>query len=279
MKKLMLLGLLTAAACGSPTATPTLPPPQITITVPTLTPRPLPSLTAGGTRAATALPAPTPAEPQPITISAADGVALAAAYYPPAIYPQAGAQSAPAVLLIHMLGRTRADWDPFARELQTYGVAALALDLRGHGASSGPPDWAKAPGDVRAAWDRLAAYPEVDRQATAVIGASIGANLALIVGANNPEVVTVIALSPGLDYRGVQPAGVLSNFGQRAVLFVASQDDAYAYDSVGQMVPRVPQGEAHYFTAAGHGTDMLADASLETILLDWLTRQLQIVKG
>jgi pimeloyl-ACP methyl ester carboxylesterase len=183
------------------------------------------------------------------------------------------------VVLLHMLGRSRADWDAFARELQKYGIAALSLDLRGHGGSAGPADWGKAPGDVRAAWEGLVARPEVDRTATVLVGASIGANLALIAGANNPDVAGVVALSPGLDYRGVQPEPALPNFGARPVLFVASQDDAYAFDSVRQLVEKTPQGETYFFTRAGHGTQMFGDPALQPLLLDWLTKVLGVVKG
>jgi pimeloyl-ACP methyl ester carboxylesterase len=272
--RLFLLAGLLAAGCGArATPAPTLPAPQVV----NLTHTPRAAVT--GTARPSPLPAPTPAEPVALVITAPDGVALSAAYYAPAVSPQAGAASAPGVVLLHMLGRSRADWDGLARELQTYGIAAMALDLRGHGASAGPADWTKAPGDVRAAWEALAARPEVDRSATALVGASIGANLALIAGANNPDVTGVIALSPGRDYQGVQPGPALSNFGARPVFFIASQDDAYSFDSVKQMAGQAPQGETYYFRTAGHGTEMFGDPALRPLLLEWLTKVLGVVKG
>ncbi len=271
MRRFWLALLVLAAACR-PAATPTatLPPPSIATSTPAAAP------TAS---VPTPAQAPTPPAPNPITLTATDGTPLAAAYYAPAGAAPLAAGSAPAVLLLHMFGRTRADWDAFARELQAYGVAALALDLRGHGESGGPADWAKAPGDVRTAWDWLAARPEVDRTATALIGASIGANLALITGANTPEVAAVIALSPGVDYQGVQPEGALANFGARPVFLIASQNDAFAYASVRQLAPELTAGETYYFTGSAHGTELFADPALATLLLDWLTKQLGIVKG
>lgn len=270
----LLAGLLAfSAGCGAgATATPSLPPPQVV----NLTHTPRAAATATGRPSP--LPAPTPAEPVALAISAPDGAALSAAFYAPAVnLPAAG--GAPGVILLHMLGRSRADWDAFARELQTYGIAALALDLRGHGASAGPADWAKAPGDVRAAWEALATRPDVDRSATALVGASIGANLALIAGANNPDVAGVIALSPGQDYQGVQPGPALPNFGARPVFLIASQDDAYSFDSVKQLAGQIAQGETYYFQAAGHGTEMFRDPALQPLLLDWLTKVLGVVKG
>lgn len=276
MKRLVFVLLMLAAACqAAPAVTPTLPAPQVTSA--TVTPRPIRPATPTTATRLTPLPAPTPAEPSALTLTAPDGAKLAASYYPPVM---TGAQSAAGVVLLHMLGLDRSTWDAFARELQRYGIAAITLDLRGHGGSPGPADWAKAPGDVRAAWDALLTHPEIDPQATAIVGASMGANLALIAGANNPQVGAVIALSPGLDYHGVQPAGVLPNFGQRPVFFVASEDDSYSYTSVKQMATQTPNAETHYFANAGHGTDMFAvEPTLTELLLDWLTEKLGVLKG
>ncbi len=279
MKRLWLITLL-LTACIQATPTSTLPSPQV-IQV-TATRVPVPTVTAGATTHPKPTPviAVTPAPPVKVTVNT-DGATLAASYYPPAVSPPAGAQSAPGVLLLHMLGRSRGDWDAFAKELQKLGIAALTLDLRGHGESTGPADWAKAPGDTRAAWEALIQQAAVDPKDTAIVGASLGANLALIAGANitNPPVVGVVALSPGLDYRGVQPEPVLPNFGQRPVFLVASQNDAYSYDSVKQMAAKAAKAETYYFTNAGHGMEMFADPALQPLLLDWLTKVLGVLKG
>jgi alpha-beta hydrolase superfamily lysophospholipase len=264
LKRLLLLSLI-LAACAQPTVAPIAPP--VIVAVATFTPGP--TLPAG----AAVTPLPTPAEPQPLVIAAPDGTSLSASFYPPVSQP------APGVLLLHMLGGRKDDWDTFARELQKQGFAALALDLRGHGQSGGTADWAKAPGDVKAAWAAMIGRPEVDGKRSAIVGASIGANLALIVGANNGDVAAVAALWPGLDFHGLQPAPVLPNFGQRPVFFLASQDDGYSYDSVKQMAGRAPAGEAYYFSTAGHGTAMLQDPALAPLLIDWLQRYTGAMKG
>jgi pimeloyl-ACP methyl ester carboxylesterase len=221
----------------------------------------------------------TPSAPLALTLPAPDGLPLAAAFYPPVLSGSPAGAKAPGVLLLPMYGRSKSDWAPWASQLQMRGIAALALDLRGQGQSSGPEDWTKAPADVSAAWQALVARPEVDPQHSAIVGASIGANLALIVGANTPGVATVIALSPGIDFRGVQPVGYLGNFGQRGVLLIASQDDAYSYDSVRQMAPLIPKGETNYFTTAGHGMAMFSAPTLGPMLLTWLEDHLGILKG
>lgn len=269
----LMVVILVLTACQSPTPLPTalIIPTVVTVTpgvTPTQAGTPAPVNTLVGAATATAAP------PSDLAITASDGIKLAASFYPPA-----SAAPAPGVLLIHMLGRNRTDWAKLANDLQSRGYAVLALDLRGHGDSAGPIDWAKAPADVRAAWDVLVARPEVDPALCAILGGSIGANLALIVGANNPDVVTVIALSPGVDYQGLKPSGVLSNFGERPIFLVASQDDAYAYESVKQMTTLAPNAETYYFAKAGHGTAMFTDPQLETLVLDWLSQHIGALKG
>ena len=253
----------------------TLPPPQVVV----MTSTAAPTSPALASTATLPLGLAVPAAPISATQAAPDGIALATTFYPPLQTGAPAGAKAPAVLLLPMVGQSRADWDPFARALQLRGFAVLTVDLRGQGESAGPIDWAKAPADVQAVWQALLARPEVDAQHAAMVGASIGAHLALILGENNPQVETVIALSPGQDYMGIQPAGRLSSFGQRGVLFVASQDDAYAYDSVRQMAPLAPKGETYYFAKAGHGLAMFSDPALAPMLFSWLQDHLGVLKG
>jgi len=281
MKKLgLVLALaLSLAACqsqASKVATPTLRQPQVVVM--TSSPAPVSAITLNPSSATPAA-MPTPAAPISATLSAPDGSTLATTFYPPVQVGSATGAKVPGVLLLPMANESRAEWDSFARALQLRGFAVLTADLRGQGESSGPVDWAKTPGDAQAVWQALVARAEVDADRSGIVGASIGANLALITGANNSNVATVIALSPGQDYYGVQPAGRLGSFGQRGVLFVASQDDVYAYDSVRQLAPLVPKGETYYFAKAGHGTDMFSMPTLAPLLFSWLEDHLGVLKG
>jgi len=56
----------------------------------------------------------------------------------------------PLVLFVHGTGLNGRVWDPVAEALNSAGVGALALDLRGHGRSGRSPD-------ARYSWDRFAA--------------------------------------------------------------------------------------------------------------------------
>lgn len=277
MKKLALLLLIGTVACtsaGTPTPT-TAPftPPTATLPLPvTLTP-----IGAGTPFTPTLSAPPTASVPQDVTIPMNDGVSIVATFYPP--IAQTAGQKAPGLLLLHMVGGTRADWGAFALTLQKQGFAVLVPDLRGHGASGGPVDWAKGPTDVRNVWDYMVGRSDVDAGRSAIIGASIGANLALIVGANNRDVTTVIALSPGLDYHDLKPLGVLPNFEYRPVLMIASQDDANSYTGTQQLVAATLAGDSLYYSTAGHGLAMFQNPDLTQQILSWLQNYLGVGKG
>lgn len=217
------------------------------------------------------------AEGQPterrLTIPAADDLALAATLYSPSGAPGPW----PGVLLVHMLGSERGAWAPLASPLVNAGYAVLAIDLRGHGDTGGEVDWEKARDDVQRAWRYLGDLPEVDGERTAVIGASIGANLALVTGAGEPAIRTVILLSPGLDYRGVTTSEAMQAFGERPALIVASQGDTYAAQS-SQTLETLAQGETRLelFDGAAHGTQMLeVEPDLADLILNWLDQHLR----
>lgn len=146
-----------------------------------------------------------------------------------------------AAILLHMMPATRESWNAFAIELDAVGYASLAIDERGHGEStmngtksyktfSDVEQQAKIL-DVEAAFAFLVDQG-FDKEDIVIIGASIGANLAIEFLARHPEVKIAIALSPGLDYHGVlaEPPIEALSFHQKAIL-VASNDDEYAFDS------------------------------------------------
>jgi len=269
--------LALSAACGGTSPAPTRTPTQVpqSTNVPTIGPATA-TVAATATRivppvAATGLP--TPSQPIPIIFNAPDNSALAAAYYPPIVQP------APGILLLHMYGGSKADWDSFARDLQKQGYAALALDLRGHGGSSALPQvWSKAPDDVKGAWQLLTSRPEVDVNRTAIVGASIGANLALMVGGGQSRIEAVVALSPGVDYLGLNPTSAMKNFGERPVLLVASKDDSYSFDSIQTLDALAISAEKLELTKAGHGTGMFSDTTLEPALMTWLNKTVRDLK-
>ena len=179
----------------------------------------------------------------------------------------------PGVMLLHMLGDDRTVWGEvgLAAELVAAGYAVLVIDMRGHGETGGAPDWTLAADDLGRVWDAFTARDTVDKARTAIVGASIGANTALRLGAERPDVGAVVLLSPGLDYRGVTTEDHLAIYGDRPLLLVASEDDAYSADSVRALAGAAGGATVHMYEDAGHGTNMFAaEPELGALIIGWL---------
>lgn len=208
---------------------------------------------------------------RPVTFASLDGVSLAGQLY------EAGQRPAPGVVLVHMLSRSRADWDVPAMMLQSLGVTALALDLRGHGGSGGAADLSVMVHDVRAAVQFLSGRQGVRPDGIGIAGASLGANLALLVAAGEPTVRAVAAVSPSLDYRGVRVgADVMRRIGERPVWLAASTEDAYALRTIQDLAAGGSSArEQRLSPIAGHGSMLLlGDPELARALVDWLCQRL-----
>jgi alpha-beta hydrolase superfamily lysophospholipase len=206
---------------------------------------------------------------QRVTIRTDDGVTLAATWYEPA-------SRGPAVILVHMLHRSRRDFDALASRLASEGIGALALDLRGQGESQGSvgSDFAPMVADVRAARRFLAGRSDVAGR-VGILGASLGANLAALEAADDPSVASLALLSPSLDYRGLRIEAAMRKFGARPVLMVVSDDDPYASRSARDLEKGTRGREILRLSGAGHGSTMLErDPSLLGSLVDWFRRTL-----
>jgi dienelactone hydrolase len=220
-------------------------------------------VTFGGTPAA--------ASGRTVTFTAPDGTSLAAMFYETSNRP------APGVVLVHMLGRSKDEWSALADRIQSAGATVLAVDLRGHGSSGGTGGTlAPMASDVRAALDWLSSRPGVRPDALAVVGASLGANLAAVVAADAPAVRAVALLSPSLDYRGVRlDSAVMKKLGDRPVWLAASTEDPYALRSVKDLAAGSGAREQRLSAARAHGTALLSsDPDLARALVDWLRRTL-----
>ncbi len=211
------------------------------------------------------------ASTQHVSFRADDGTTLAGTWYEPASRP------APAVILVHMLQKSRRDWEPLASRLAGEGIGALAFDLRGHGESSaGSGDYAGMVQDVRAARRFLSGRSDVMPSRIAIAGASIGANLAALAAADDPTIVSVALLSPSLDYRGLRIEAAVRKYGARPLLLVVSDDDGYATRTARDL-QKAGGGirETMVLSRAGHGTTMLMrDPDLSRRLVEWFRRTL-----
>jgi esterase/lipase len=132
-------------------------------------------------------------------------------------------------------------------------------------------DYDKMIYDVEAAADWLKSkFPDTD---LAVIGGSIGANLALLYGAKaQPKIV--ITLSPGLNYKGIKTEIASRNF-RKNILLVASKDDSYSFESCERLleISAAAKKEFIKYEDAGHGTRMFnSEPELKQRILDFLSK-------
>lgn len=210
---------------------------------------------------------------QGVALRTQDGISLAATWYEPVARP------APAVILVHMLQRSRKDWDAFGSRLASEGIGALAIDLRGHGESQGAAgdNLSVMVEDLKTARRHLASRFEVNHARIGLAGASAGANLAALEAAVDSGTVSLALLSPSLDYRGLRIEAAVRKYGSRPLLLVVGDDDPYAMRSAKDL-QKAGGGirELLVLKNAGHGTNMLnAPEDLPQQLVQWFRRTLQ----
>ena len=205
-----------------------------------------------------------------VVIAGADGLEIVGDFQSEGNEPQ------PGVLLLHMLNNRRQSWEPLVPELLAAGYAVLAIDMRGHGETGGAQDWTLAEQDLQLVFDWLQARPEVDAAKVAIVGASIGANMAIRTAANDTEAAGVIMLSGGLDYRGVTTEDALQNYGNHPVLIVAAEGDGYAKDSAETLHTQqsnLGNTELIIYDGGAHGTSLFAaQPDIISTIISWLNK-------
>jgi pimeloyl-ACP methyl ester carboxylesterase len=177
-----------------------------------------------------------PVGPSPVQLETDDGWRLAGTLHP-------GAPGATgAVLLLHQLGSSRAEWQPLVGLLQRPpAVTVLALDLRGHGESVQGPQNARQTwegfGEDPARWAGLAndaaagaryLYAAGAAQSVVAVGSSIGGSAAVVGLAEMPravagadaavalaaerQIVGLALVSPGLAYHGLETPDAMRRY-------------------------------------------------------------------
>lgn len=225
---------------------------------------------------------------QDVAFPATDGLVVHATAANPC-----GAAPRPVVVLAHQMCTDRSEWSQPTHDwvdaLHAQGIATLAIDLRGHGASKVWPDGATHDlcaeindpnvqplylamvGDVQGA----VAYARGAMHASSVatIGASIGANSSIVTFAADASIAITVALSPGLDYRGIQTEPAIKTTGARPVLLEAAEDDSRSASAVRQLAQDNPAVTTKVWPSGGHGNKII-DAHPEE-----LARVLGLVVG
>ncbi len=204
-----------------------------------------------------------------------DGVKITGDFY--------DAKSGKSVLLLHILPGNRGDFDEFAKFLWQKGYNVLNIDERGHGDSEAwagemgswqeftPADYDKMIYDVETAAQWLKS--KISGTELALIGGSIGANVAMIFGAKHQPKIIVV-LSPGVDYHGIKTEIASRNYRQN-LLIAASRDDTYAFESSERLfdISAAAKKEFIKYEDAGHGTRMFnIEPELKQKIMEFLNK-------
>jgi dienelactone hydrolase len=193
------------------------------------------------------------------------------------LWMEAQNRPAPAVVLVPMLGRSHDEWHATAQRLSEVNISALAIDLPGTAPPGGPAELTRWHEAVRAAVAYLASQPaDVQPGAIGVLGASLGANLALVDAVEDPGIASLALVSPSLDYRGVRIDSLMAKYGSRPALLVASVHDPYAARSVRALAQDTSGArEVRWSSIPGHGTILLSrDPELVAAVVEWFQRTL-----
>jgi len=182
-----------------------------------------------------------------------------------------------------MMPATRESYGQFAQTLNQAGMGVLAIDFRGHGQSQGGPnnyqkftdkEHQSSINDVKAAVN----FQDKEGHSPLFVGgASIGANLALQIIAEDKRVRKAILLSPGLNYRGIETVPLAKKVAKdKEVYVIAAKDDGRSLGSADKQALEIFNAlkcrkKILIFETGGHGTDMLnAHPEFMKKLVEWL---------
>ncbi len=214
-----------------------------------------------------------------ITITTKDDVKLSACYF------QTENKKAPAVVLLHMMPAEKESWYDFQKKLAEAGFQSLAIDFRGHGESvlkdGETIDYQNFTDkeqqdkiyDVEAAV-KFFENKEILKENISLVGASIGANLALQYQSENSNIKTSILMSPGLDYRGVTSEDKIKDLtdGQSVLLCSGGDKDDYSRKTIRKLFEEASvKKEIKIFEDAEHGTNLFkTHPEFQDYIINWL---------
>jgi len=219
------------------------------------------------------------AEPRKVTFNADDGLIMTGTYYP------AKGEKVNAVVLAHNIQGSRKDWGALAAYLQGQGFSVLAYDLRGFGESANKQDgehlshlgfteedYAKMIADMKHAVDFVATQDRVKKNFIGLVGADLGANVALNYAMDDERVKSVVLISPNFNYKGIKTREAMLAYGKRPAMFCCSEGDiAPAHSSRKLHAMALGKKELKlYKTGSGHGTEIIqAQVGIVHDIADW----------
>ncbi|HEY2072826.1 MAG TPA: CocE/NonD family hydrolase [Gaiellaceae bacterium] len=211
------------------------------------------------------------AAPQPVTVTASDGVPLACSIVVPDGAAPAGGW--PAVILFHGLGGSHADMESIATgALAPAGFVSLECDTRGTGASGGQfgLDGPRENQDARDLFNWLAARPDVSDTQIGALGISLGGGAvwnATAAGVPFKAIVPVITwtnLTTALAPQGVPKTALVQLL---AALTPASRWDPALLASASTLSQGTVTPDAAAAAAARSPLNQLSSISVPTLLV------------
>ena len=227
----------------------------------------------------------TAAEQRQIEFTTSDNVTIAATI----AEPQDVSGEIAAVIFIHQGGSSREEWTSLEifGQIVEHGMLALAYDIRGHGESSGVADFStlfddplQAPRDLAAAIDWLEQSGRVDMSRIAIVGASIGANLACVAaGSREFSVRTAVAMSGKVSAVYNLAGGEEKLTELKSVFLIASELEQDGRRAAWASDLYAMTAEPHQLEivagSSGHGVSVFEDdPMLQQRVLDWLLKTL-----
>ena len=161
----------------------------------------------------------------------------------------------------------------------------VAFDLRGHGRSTtrgqntttykdrDENEYKKIPSDIAYAVNEILSDTSlnIDTNKIYVIGASVGANAAIMLTEHLPIISKVVMLSPGEKYIGLEPTRALKQFNGEVLIF-AGKKDSYSYHSSQKFAEiDTTRIELEVFDTENHGTNIINnDSTAMKRMVNWL---------
>lgn len=174
-----------------------------------------------------------------------------------------------AIVLVHQRGGSAQDWQSLARALQQAGFTALAIDQRGAGRSTQGPGASGNEAPWLTTEDIAAAIASFSPQPLGLIGASYGANNALIYAAAHPDQIRgVVLLSPGANYNGLDAIAATQLY-RGSLMIYHSRDDSSAGNGPAQINQRshAIRHRLQIIDGSAHGTELLHAGITHDIVL------------
>jgi len=204
-----------------------------------------------------------------LIVESADGIQVSGTLYEPK-----ETIPAPGVLLLPMAPDGRAAWEGFAQRARQRGLISLALDLPPWEGRQAPPDYDSRIMPLLDAARAVLIERGANPGAIAVMGAGVGANLALRYAQETAPIAALVLISPGQEYRGITIDPTDGSRWNWPLLLMISTGDAYAAAAAREMNETAPGFvELREYDGSAHGIQLLdrSEQANEQILL-WFSQ-------